>query len=96
MSDMTSDAYQLVDVLNPDIMMMFALMYSKIKSHKYLNAILFLNIFLLGYWMLNLIRWLVQYTCDTVCKKVDGFIMKIMIEKHRKNPVCEYITAIRV
>ena len=45
MSDRISDAYQLVEGLNPGLMMIFARMYSKIKLHKSINQILFLNIF---------------------------------------------------
>ena len=33
---------------------------------------------------------------NKTCKKVDGFIMLIRREKHSKNHVYEYITAIRV
>ena len=43
MSDMTGDAYQLLDVLIPGLIMKFATMYSKIKSHKYYNEILILK-----------------------------------------------------
>ena len=41
MGDMTCDAYQLIYVVNPGLMMIFATMYSKIKLHKSLNEMLF-------------------------------------------------------
>ena len=41
MRDSTCDAYQLVDGVNPGLMMIFTTMYSKIKIHKSFNVILF-------------------------------------------------------
>ena len=37
MGDMICDAYQLIDSVNPGLMMIFATVYSKIKLHKSLN-----------------------------------------------------------
>ena len=43
MSDSTCDAYQLVDGVNPGLLMIFTTMYGKIKIHKSFNEILFLK-----------------------------------------------------
>ena len=43
MADMTCDAYQLIASSNPGPMMIFATRYSKIRLHKSLNEMLFLN-----------------------------------------------------